>query len=145
MLSTASLISELCRACSKISAPASVSRRFRVERSIKRTPSCFSRSATRRLTVEIGIFRRRAAEEKLLASTTFAKIINEFRSVIARPIQSHRSRTGRIIRVIRLKCYGAAATCPNSRTTASPARELRHLTQIINELRSLELIPFLKI
>jgi len=55
----------------------------RVERSIRRTPSCFSRSATRRLTVEVGIFKSRAASEKLLASTTFAKIINEFRSVIA--------------------------------------------------------------
>jgi len=34
----------------------------------------------RRLTVEVGIFRRRAASEKLLASTTLAKIINELRS-----------------------------------------------------------------
>src|SRR6516164_1854079 len=82
MLSTASLISVLCCACSKISAPTSVSRRFRVDRSINRTPSCSSRSATRRLTVEVGILRRRAASEKLLASTTLAKIISEFRSVI---------------------------------------------------------------
>lgn len=62
--------------------PTSVRRILRVERSSRRTPSSSSRSATRRLTVEVGILRRRAASEKLLASTTLAKIISEFRSVI---------------------------------------------------------------
>jgi hypothetical protein len=38
----------------------------------------------RRLTVEVGIFKRRAASEKLRASTTLAKIIREFRSVMVR-------------------------------------------------------------
>jgi len=85
MLSTASLISELCLACSNTSEPTSVSLRLRVDRSIKRTPSCSSRSATRRLTVDVGILRRRAASEKLFASTTLANIISEFRSVIVRP------------------------------------------------------------
>ena len=39
----------------------------------------------RRLTVDSGILRRRAASEKLLASTTFANITRELRSVIAFP------------------------------------------------------------
>src|SRR5258708_7424229 len=82
MLSTASLSSALCWACSKTSDPTSVSRRLRVERSRRRTPSWSSRSATRRLTVEVGILRRRAASEKLFASTTLAKIMSELRSVI---------------------------------------------------------------
>src|SRR5580698_6266201 len=82
MLSTASLSSTVWRACSRSSDPTSVRRKLRVERSSKRTPSWSSRSATRRLTVEVGIFKRRAASEKLFASTTFAKIIREFRSVI---------------------------------------------------------------
>ena len=55
---------------------------LRVERSSRRTPSWSSRSATRRLTVEVGILRRRAASEKLFASTTLAKITSELRSVI---------------------------------------------------------------
>src|SRR6266849_736168 len=82
MLSTASLSSVVCWACSRTSDPTSVSRRLRVERSSRRTPSWSSRSATRRLTVEVGILRRRAASEKPFASTTLAKIISEFRSVI---------------------------------------------------------------
>src|ERR1700751_2575105 len=82
MLSTASLSSTVWRACSRTSDPTSVSRRLRVERSSKRTPSSSSRSATRRLTVEVGNFKRRAASEKLFASTTLAKIMREFRSVI---------------------------------------------------------------
>jgi hypothetical protein len=90
MLSTASLISALCWACSRTSDPISVSRRLRVERSSRRTPSCSSRSATRRLTVEVGILRRRAASEKLFASTTFAKIMSELRSVIVRSDASSR-------------------------------------------------------
>src|SRR5262249_19458746 len=49
------------------------------------TPSSFSSSATRRLTVDNGIFRRRAASEKLFASTTLTKTINALRSVIVRP------------------------------------------------------------
>jgi hypothetical protein len=36
----------------------------------------------RRLTVEIGMSRRRVASEKLFASTTLANIISELRSVI---------------------------------------------------------------
>src|SRR5882762_7426912 len=82
MLSTASLSSVLCWACSRTSDPTSVSRRLRVERSSRRTPSWSSRSATRRLTVEVGILRRRAASEKPFASTTLAKIISEFKSII---------------------------------------------------------------
>jgi len=39
-----------------------------------------------RLTVEIGIFRRRAASEKLLASITLAKTISAFKSLIIIPI-----------------------------------------------------------
>src|SRR6202023_198867 len=86
MLSTVSLSSALCWAYSKTSDPTSVSRRLRVERSSRRTPSWFSRSATRRLTVEVGILRRRAASEKLFASTTFAKIVSELRSaIVCRP------------------------------------------------------------
>jgi hypothetical protein len=38
----------------------------------------------RRLTVEVGILRRRAACEKLFASITCAKIISELRSVMER-------------------------------------------------------------
>ena len=82
MLFTASLSSVLRCACSSTSEPMSVSRRLRVERSIKRTPNWLSSSATRRLTVEVGIFIRRAASEKLLASTSCAKIAREFRSVM---------------------------------------------------------------
>src|ERR1700741_344905 len=82
MLSTASLSSTVWRACSRTSDPTSVSRRLRVERSSRRTPSSSSRSATRRLTVEVGIFKSRAASEKLFASTTLAKIMREFRSVL---------------------------------------------------------------
>src|SRR5262249_11326897 len=59
-----------------------VSLRLRVDRSMSRMPSCASRSATRRLTADVGIFRRRRASEKLLASTTLAKIISEFRPAI---------------------------------------------------------------
>src|SRR5580698_8622337 len=84
ILSTASLSSMVWRACSRSSDPTSVSRRLRVERSSKRTPSSSARSATRRLTVEVGIFKSRAASEKLFASTTLAKIMREFRSVIRR-------------------------------------------------------------
>lgn len=51
-LSTASLSSTVWRACSRTSDPTSVSRKLRVERSSKRTPSSSSRSATRRLTVD---------------------------------------------------------------------------------------------
>jgi hypothetical protein len=40
----------------------------------------------RRLTVETGILSRRAASEKLFASTTVAKIASEFRSIIIFPI-----------------------------------------------------------
>ena len=36
--------------------------------------------------VDVGIFRRRAASEKLFASTTWAKIISELRSGIVIPI-----------------------------------------------------------
>src|ERR1700747_2100117 len=82
ILSTASPSPAVCWACSRTAEPTSVRRILRVERSSRRTPSWSSRSATRRLTVEVGILRRRAASEKLLASTTFAKIISEFRSVI---------------------------------------------------------------
>jgi hypothetical protein len=39
----------------------------------------------RRLTVEVGILRRRAAFEKLFASTTLAKIMSELRSDIVIP------------------------------------------------------------
>src|SRR3981081_334730 len=39
--------------------------------------------AIRRVTVDIGILRRRAASEKLLASTTFANTTSELRSAIA--------------------------------------------------------------
>jgi hypothetical protein len=81
ILSTASLSSALRWACSKTSDPTSVSRRLRVERSSRRTPSWSSRSAMRRLTVETGIFKQRAASEKLFASTTLAKMISELRSV----------------------------------------------------------------
>jgi hypothetical protein len=42
-------------------------------------------SATRRLTLASGIFRRRAASEKLFASTTAAKITSALKSVIAIP------------------------------------------------------------
>jgi hypothetical protein len=38
-----------------------------------------------RLTVDIGILRRRAAAEKLFASTTFAKTTSELRSIVAFP------------------------------------------------------------
>ena len=57
----------------------------RVERSSRRTPSWSSRSETRRLTVEIGSLRRRAASEKLLASTTLAKMFRALRSVMVHP------------------------------------------------------------
>src|SRR5258708_35066697 len=70
MLSTASLSSALRWACSRTSDPTSVSRRLRVERSSRRTPYWSSRSAMRRLTVEIGILRWRAASERLFASCT---------------------------------------------------------------------------
>jgi hypothetical protein len=66
MLLTASLSSPVRCACSSTSQPTFVSRRLRVERSISRTASCFSSSATRRLTGEVGISRRRAARTKCL-------------------------------------------------------------------------------
>src|SRR6266404_8986374 len=44
-----------------------------------------ARSGWRRLTVDIGILRRRAASEKLLASTTLANTTSELRSAIALP------------------------------------------------------------
>src|SRR5262249_43970157 len=62
--------------------PTSVTRRLRVDRSRRRTPSCPSSSAIRRLKVEIGTLRRRAASEKLFASTTLANITSELTSVI---------------------------------------------------------------
>src|SRR5260370_31238612 len=85
MLSTVSLSSAPCWAYSRTSDPTSVSRRLRVERSSRRTPSWPSRSAIRRLTVEVGILRRRAAFQKLFASTTLAKIMSELRSDILIP------------------------------------------------------------
>jgi hypothetical protein len=39
----------------------------------------------RRLTVEIGSLRRRAASEKLFASTTLANMMSELRSIIVVP------------------------------------------------------------
>src|SRR6202044_1970495 len=89
ILLIASLISAPRCAYSSTSEPTSVNRRLRVERSIRRTPSACSSSATRRLTVEVGILRRRAAFEKPLASTTRAKKITEFRSDITFPGQEH--------------------------------------------------------
>jgi hypothetical protein len=59
---------------------------MRVERSSKRTPSWSSSSTMRRLTVETGILRRRAASEKLFTSTTLAKIMSELRSIFIIPI-----------------------------------------------------------
>src|SRR6201997_804937 len=91
IFSIASLISAPRCAYSSTSEPTSVRRNERVERSIKRTPSACSSSAMRRLTVDVGILRRRAAFEKPLASTTWAKMINEFRSDIAIPAQEHHS------------------------------------------------------
>jgi hypothetical protein len=46
-----------------------------------------SSSAIRRLTVDTGSLRRRAASEKLPASATFAKTASELRSAIAVPEQ----------------------------------------------------------
>src|SRR5580693_6358886 len=96
MLSIASLISAPRWACFSTSEPTSVRRRERVERSIKRTPSASSSSAMRRLTVEVGILRRLAAFEKPLASTTWAKMMSEFRSDIALPVPGDHSHRGRI-------------------------------------------------
>src|ERR1700727_2100949 len=51
----------------------------------------------RRLTVEIGIFSRRAASEKLPALTTFANTTREFRSIMGRLIDRfgrHFARNG---------------------------------------------------
>ena len=79
---TVSPSSTLRWACSRSSDPTSVSRSLRVERSSSRTPSWASSSAMRRLTVESGMLRRRAASEKLFASTTLANIVSELRSVI---------------------------------------------------------------
>src|SRR5579862_1448794 len=90
----ASLISAPRCAYSSTSEPTSVRRNERVERSIKRTPSACSSSAMRRLTVDVGILRRRAAFEKPLASTTWAKMINELRSDIAFPtLENHSTRS----------------------------------------------------
>ena len=48
----------------------------------------------RRLTVDVGILRRRAAFEKPLASTTWAKMISELRSDIAFPmLENHSTRS----------------------------------------------------
>src|ERR1700722_2478961 len=93
IFSMASLISAPRWAYSSTSEPTSVSRNERVERSIKRTPSACSSSAMRRLTVDVGILRRRAAFEKPLASTTWAKMISELRSDIALPnLENHTIR-----------------------------------------------------
>src|SRR5580700_8303314 len=94
MLSIASLISAPRWAYSSTSEPTSVRRRERVERSIRRTPSACSSSAMRRLTVEVGILRRRAAFAKPLASTTWAKMISELRSDIPFPmLENHSTRS----------------------------------------------------
>ena len=81
MLLTASVSSTVRCACSSSSEPTSVNRKLRVDLSISRTPSCFSSSATLRLTVDVGICKRRAARTKLLDSATCAKITSELRSV----------------------------------------------------------------
>jgi hypothetical protein len=65
-----------------------------VERSSNRTPSWLSSSVIRRLTVEMGIFRRRAAAEKLLDSTTFANTPREFRSFIVSKRRKKNHRRG---------------------------------------------------
>src|SRR5579863_3200389 len=92
IFSMASLISAPRWAYSSTSEPTSVRRNERVERSIKRTPSACSSSAMRRLTVDVGILRRRAAFEKPLASTTCAKIISELRSdIVFRSLENHSS------------------------------------------------------
>src|SRR5580658_5488797 len=96
MLSIASLISAPRWAYSSTSEPTSVRRRERVDRSIKRTPSACSSSAMRRLTVEVGILRRRAAFEKPLASTTWAKMTSELRSDIGFPVPESHSTFGYI-------------------------------------------------
>ena len=81
-LSSASLISARDRACWMTFVPLSVRRMLRVDRTSRRVPNSSSRSATRRLTVETGMLRRRAASEKLFDSTTLAKIMRALRSVI---------------------------------------------------------------
>src|SRR3984957_2691843 len=94
IFSMASLISAPRWAYSSTSEPTSVRRNERVERSIKRTPSACSSSAMRRLTVDVGILRRRAAFEKPLASTTWANMISELRSDIAFPmLENHSTRS----------------------------------------------------
>jgi hypothetical protein len=55
-------------------------------RTFKQTYAEMVLQAMRRLTVEIGILRRRDASEKLLASTTLAKMISALRSAIAFPL-----------------------------------------------------------
>src|SRR5581483_758123 len=61
----------------------SVRRKWRVERSISRTPSRFSRLPTWRLKVDLGRPSARAAAEKPLFSTTAAKKLMSFRSCTA--------------------------------------------------------------
>jgi hypothetical protein len=91
MLPTASLSSAVRCACSSTSEPTSVRRKLRVDRSMSRTPSCCSNSVMRRLTVDGGICRRRAARTKLLDSATCAKIRSELRSVLMAPAKRLRS------------------------------------------------------
>ena len=107
-LSTASLSSALRTACSRTSAPNSVRRRLRVDRSSRRTPSWSSSSAIRRLTVEIGILRRRAASEKLPASMTFANNARELRSAIGSPRLTMNAKIAWLLRELRSTKSGVA-------------------------------------
>src|SRR5260370_32672739 len=125
MLSTVSLSSALCWAYSRTWDPTSVSRRLRVERSSRRTPSWPSRSAMRRLTVEVGILRRRAAFEKLFASTTLAKIISELRSDIVippAPSGHHSGVTAARAEVVRTQKFNTEAE-PSGLANTLPYRD----------------------
>ena len=70
--------------------------------------------------MEIGILRRRAASEKLLASTTLANTTSELRSAIAFPIIEN-SRRDRCLTV--KEAFAKASRIPGR--TAAAALEIR--------------------
>src|SRR5579862_9751282 len=133
----ASLISAPRCAYSSTSEPTSVRRNERVERSIKRTPSACSSSATRRLTVDVGILRRRAAFEKPLASTTWAKMISELRSDIAFQIlENHSSRSPITKEKPYCRLKGSMSARAGITTLSSPRRNRERLLIQIQRVRS---------
>ncbi len=79
----------------------------------------------RRLTVEVGILRRRAAFEKLFASTTLAKIISELRSdIVISPAPSghHSGVTAARAEVVRTQKFNTEAE-PSGLANTLPYRD----------------------